>query len=283
MVKNLVLGLYRVRIIMLGLAVIVLVGLALFDGLLPVATDPGQRMLGLIALAGLVIGGALALIGPRYLPTPVTRRVAPPVTGRWLALNSPASKIPSHGIRAYGQTYAIDLVAEPPDQTRPAFGTGRAMRDATQYPAFGQPVYTMVSGTVVRTTDWRRDHRARSNTWGLGYLMVEGAIRELGGPGFIFGNHVIIRIRDDLFALVAHLQHNSITVEPGETVCVGEQLGRCGNSGNSSEPHVHAQLMDRKSLLRAIGVPMVFRSVLSEDGTTLNGLPKNGQHIRADR
>lgn len=39
--------------------------------------------------------------------------VAPPVTGRWTALNSPADKVPSHGVHLYGQTYAIDIVAEP--------------------------------------------------------------------------------------------------------------------------------------------------------------------------
>ncbi|MBV9095093.1 MAG: M23 family peptidase, partial [Streptosporangiaceae bacterium] len=39
---------------------------------------------------------------------PVT--VRPPVTGRWLAVNSPANRVPSHGVHAYGQGYAIDLV-----------------------------------------------------------------------------------------------------------------------------------------------------------------------------
>lgn len=268
---------------MLGLAAIVLVGIALFGDLFPNATHPAQQLIGWIAVAGVVLGTGLALIGPRYLPTPVTSLVTSPVSGRWLALNSPASKIPSHGIRAYGQTYAIDLVADPQDQPRPAFGAGRAMRDATHYPAFGQPVYAMVAGIVVRATDWRRDHRARSNMWGLGYLLVEGPLRELGGPGFILGNHVIIRTREGLYALVAHLQHDSVTVQPGEMVRAGQQLGRCGNSGNSSEPHVHAQLMDRRSSLRAIGVPMVFESVVLDGATTLNCLPKNGQHIRADR
>ncbi len=49
---------------------------------------------------------------PRGEPGPPVE-VAPPVTGRWKALNSPADKVPSHGTHAYGQTYAIDIVAEP--------------------------------------------------------------------------------------------------------------------------------------------------------------------------
>src|SRR5919108_4135464 len=48
--------------------------------------------------------------------------VALPVTGRWRALNTPADKVPSHGLHAYGQTYAIDLVHDPVDPPRPEFG-----------------------------------------------------------------------------------------------------------------------------------------------------------------
>jgi hypothetical protein len=58
------------------------------------------------------------------------------VTGRWLSVNSPADKVPSHGLRAYGQTYAIDLVHEPKEGSRPAFGTGPAFRPPEDFPAF---------------------------------------------------------------------------------------------------------------------------------------------------
>jgi hypothetical protein len=51
-----------------------------------------------------------------------------PVTGRWLAVNSPADKVPSHGLHAYGQTYAIDLVHEPAEGSRPQFGAGPTFR-----------------------------------------------------------------------------------------------------------------------------------------------------------
>lgn len=278
--RDLLLWLYRIRIILLGIAVVVLVGIAIFGDAVANLAVP-LTSVSMVAVGLLLVGVVLSLLGPRYLSKPVTKVVASPVRGRWLALNSPASKVPSHGIRAYGQTYAIDLVSEPTDQSRPVFGTGVAMRAATHYPAFGEPVYAMVSGTVVRATDWRRDHRARSNVVGACYLMLEGAIRELGGPGFILGNHVIIRTNDGLYALVAHVQHGSVTVEQGESVRAGQQLARCGNSGNSSEPHVHAQLMDRKSSLRAIGIPLVFESVMLDEGTASNGLPKTGQYMLA--
>ncbi|SCF81303.1 hypothetical protein GA0115255_107354 [Streptomyces sp. Ncost-T6T-2b] len=68
---------------------------------------------------------------PRGEPRPPVE-VEPPVTGRWSALNSPADKVPSHGTHVYGQTYAIDIVAEPetgeasPRPGRRSAGSGRS-------------------------------------------------------------------------------------------------------------------------------------------------------------
>lgn len=235
---------------------------------------------GAIVLGALTLG--VGIVGARLLPRREPVTVTSPVQGRWLALNSPASQVPSHGVRAYGQSHAIDLVAEPPEQHRPVFGDGPLMRAASEYPALGAPVTAMLGGTVVRASGWRRDHRARSHAASLVYLMAEGAIREIGGPGFIVGNHVTIRGDDGTFALVAHLQRGSLRVRVGDTVTAGQHIAACGNSGNSSEPHVHAQLMDRASLWTAQGVPMAFAQIaLGEDPTPVTGLPENGQHIVA--
>src|SRR5699024_8436816 len=95
----------------------------------------------------------------------------------------------------------------------------------------------------------------------VGYLLVEGMIRELGGPAFLLGNQVTIRTDDGVLATVAHLRRHSVTVRVGERVAAGTVIARCGNSGNSSEPHVHAQLMDRTSLRFAHGLPMAFAQV----------------------
>lgn len=272
--------LYRWRLLLMSFAIVILVGLSIFGSVLPPAFDTPRVIIANIALVALVGGVLCALYGARWLPTHGSYIVATPVTGRWLALNSPASKVPSHGVRAYGQAHAIDLVYEPKDTIRPQFGTGQAMRPAEQYPAFGQPVYAMLDGTVVGATDWRRDHKARSNMLGVIYMMLEGALREFGGPGFIIGNHVIIKHADGVYSLLAHLQQRSITVQSGDTVRTGDVIGRCGNSGNSSEPHVHAQLMDRRATLLAIGLPMQFTAIHLDDTEELvDGLPANGQHM----
>ncbi|MEV8339512.1 M23 family metallopeptidase [Leucobacter sp. NPDC077196] len=231
----------------------------------------------------MLFGYLLVAFGPRLIPQREAMPVVAPVTGRWLGMNSPATKVPSHGVRMYGQAHAIDLVAEPANPAagvRPAFGDGPAMRANADYPAFGKPVRAMMSGTVVRASGWRRDHRARSTTTAVIYMMFEGAVREVGGAGFIIGNHVTIRGAHGTYALVAHLQRGSLMVSVGDTVQAGDVIARCGNSGNSSEPHVHAQLMDRASPLRAIGVPMAFSGIaLDDDPRPTDGLPANDQHM----
>lgn len=197
-------------------------------------------------------------------------------------MNSPASKVPSHGVRMYGQAYAIDLVHEPTDSGRPSFGGRRAMRAAEEYPAFGMPVFAMIDGVVVRAQDRQRDHRARSNGISIAYMMVEGAVRELGGPGFVVGNHITIRGEDGVHATVAHLRQGSATVSVGDVVRAGQRIASCGNSGNSSEPHVHAQLADQASLWTAQGIPMAFADVTLDDGDDLVvSLPGNQQHMTA--
>ncbi len=66
------------------------------------------------AALAVVIGFTLSRSGPKEaLGDRPAVEVDPPVTGRWSALNSPADKVPSHGTHIYGQTYAIDIVAEP--------------------------------------------------------------------------------------------------------------------------------------------------------------------------
>ena len=52
------------------------------------------------------------------------------------------------------------------------------------------------------------------------------------------GNYVAIDC-NGFFVILAHLRQGSVTVSEGERVAVGTRLGAMGNSGNSSEPHLH--------------------------------------------
>ncbi|ANJ08311.1 M23 family metallopeptidase [Streptomyces parvulus] len=200
--------------------------------------------------------------------------VGPPVSGRWSALNSPADRTPSHGVHAYGQTFAIDLVAEPGPGARPGFRVlwplARRNRD---FPAFGAPLLAVADATVVRARDTQRDHLSRTSLPALLYLMVlEGSVRELAGARRVIGNHVVLDLGDGTHALYAHVRRGSLAVREGDRVAAGQVLAHCGNSGNSTEPHVHFQLMDGPDPDTARGVPFTWRGI---------GVPRNGEIFEA--
>jgi murein DD-endopeptidase MepM/ murein hydrolase activator NlpD len=130
-------------------------------------------------------------------------------------------------------------------------------------------VLAPADGVVVKVSDWQRDHWSRNSLPGVVYLLAEGMVRELTGPGRILGNHIVLDLGDGVYAALAHLRRRSALVRAGQRVTAGERLAGCGNSGNSSEPHLHFQLMDHPNVLLAAGLPFRFRG-LPPDGA---GLP----------
>lgn len=242
-------------------------------------------------LVDLPIKAALLLLAfvrpPRSASPPV--ELAPPVRGRWVALNSPGTGTPSHGVRAYGQMYAVDLLQPSPDAPDSISWSPRT-RAPGSYPCFGRPVLAMAAGTVVRVAAWQRDHRSR-DTWPslLWMMTAEAFVRELGGVSWILGNHVIVRHDDGTFAAYAHLRRRSAKVRAGDRVTAGQQLAEVGNSGNTSEPHLHVQLMDDPRPTAAAGIPMRWPDLAFEEEkdprwstgdpkpTALAGFPENGR------
>ncbi len=199
--------------------------------------------------------------------------VLPPVMGSWRALNSPATRVPSHGTQGYGQAHAIDLVCEQADdRRRPGFAWWPLARRPDDFPGFGQRVLAPGDGVVVRVHDSERDHWSRTSPWGLLYLVTIELLRELFGPNRVVGNHVIIDLGGGVYAALAHLRHGSVLVSVGDHVRAGDQVAECGNSGNTTEPHLHFQLMDHRRVGIAAGLPFCF---LAPDGTELR-TPPNG-------
>ncbi|WP_152192473.1 M23 family metallopeptidase [Georgenia satyanarayanai] len=213
----------------------------------------------------------------------------PPLRGRWVVVNGPGTAVPSHGVKAYGQAYAVDVL-QPAHDAPTSVGWGLRARRPQTYPSFGEPVLAMAAGVVVRAHDSQRDHGAR-DTWPLLVWMMtaEGFLRDLAGVGRILGNHVVVRHDDGAYATYAHLRRGSVTVAEGERVAAGQRLAEVGNTGNTSEPHLHVQVTDRARPTAAAGVPMRWRG-LAADGecdarwstgkrrpTALPDFPENGQ------
>jgi murein DD-endopeptidase MepM/ murein hydrolase activator NlpD len=120
---------------------------------------------------------------------------------------------------------------------------GIAPADLEKYAIFGVPVYSPCEGTVVRAEDGHPD------------LAPPERDRE-----HLAGNHVVIRT-GDVKVLLAHLEKGSVAVKTGDEVVPGQEIGRVGNSGNTSQPHLHIHAErggSPDSILDGQGVPMRF-------------------------
>jgi hypothetical protein len=240
-----------------------------------------------LVLAATTFGLAM-VAAPSSERSPVV--VAAPVRGRWVGINGPGTKVPSHGIRAYGQTYAVDVLHPSPPDAPARLGWSPRTRPAASYPTFGEPVLAVADGTVVAVVERRRDHRGR-DTWPtlLWMVVVEAFFREVGGASRILGNHVVVDHGDGVHSAYAHLRRGSARVAVGDRVRCGEVVGEVGNSGNTTEPHLHFQLMDAPYVTGAAGIPYRWRGVVEQEETdhtrvtgdrsdsALDGVPEDGR------
>jgi hypothetical protein len=189
--------------------------------------------------------------------------IALPFVGRWLAMNSPARRVPSHGVDLLGQRYAIDFVGVDDrhrDAVRSDWRTLLHTEPPERFYSFGRPILAPADGVVVAVHDGEPDHEARRSQFALVPYALGQAARVRLGAAAVAGNHVVLALRESgAFAALVHLRSGSLRVSVGDTVVTGQQLGECGNSGNSTQPHVHVQLMDSADLAVARGVPLVFR------------------------
>lgn len=195
--------------------------------------------------------------------------LAYPFTGRWLARNSPADRVPSHGTTLFGTSYAIDFV--PLDSAPFSLAALLRPEPPTRFPGFGRPLLSPCDGVVVAAHDTEPDHPAYRGLRSIAYALTQRR-RAAAGWLALAGNHVLIEYGGAVVAL-CHLQRGSVEVQPGTRVRTGDPVGRCGNSGNSTEPHVHVQAIDRREVDRAEGVPLSFRG----------GLPRNGEVVEPTR
>lgn len=215
-----------------------------------------------------------------------TVSLALPFAGRWLVQNSPARRVPSHGLDVFGQRYAIDFVAvDGRGRTAPTrdWRTLLATEPPERFYGFGLPILAPVGGVVIEIHDGEPDHEARRSQPALIPYALGQAVRLRQGADALAGNRVVLhdRVSGMLVALV-HLRAGSLRVGPGDDVVVGQPLAGCGNSGNSTQPHVHVQVMDDGDLRLARGVPLEFtgyrqwgpaRAVVTDIGA---GVPEEG-------
>ena len=194
-----------------------------------------------------------------------------PFSGRWMARNSPARRIPSHGSHLFGSTYAIDFVAVGSN----GLPAPRSWRSALWvevpeiFRGFGEPIVAPAEGTVVLVHDGEPDHWARRSQITLLPYMLGQARRVRDGIPAIAGNHVVLAMgRGGPFVLLAHLRCGTVQVDEGDRLSDGDRIGECGNSGNSTQPHVHVQVTESLNWSTTRGLPVAFRRERGPGGGT---------------
>lgn len=169
-----------------------------------------------------------------------------PFKGQWLVFWGGDTKELNQHHDVPAQRFAFDLtgVDEKGETHR---GDGTKNED---YYCFGREILAPADGIVVEAIDGVRDNTPASMN-----------------PARAVGNCVVIQHRPSEVSVLAHFQRGSIVVKAGESVKRGQLLGKCGNSGNSSEPHLHYNLQDSPIHLDALGIKCFFQKVLvTKDG-----------------
>ena len=227
-----------------------------------------------------------ASAGQRSTVDPVVLSL--PFTGRWLTQNSPARRVPSHGTHLLASTYAIDFVGV--DERHRTAGrrdwrTLLATEPVERYVGYGRAILAPGDGVVVRAHDGERDHEGRRSQLALVPYALGQPARLRAGVEAVAGNHVVVGLRDrEAFVALVHLRRGSIRVGVGDEVVAGQVLAQCGNSGNSTQPHVHLQVMDDVDPFAAAGVPILFENyrIQRRDGTqdlVPQGMPGDGDIV----
>jgi murein DD-endopeptidase len=179
--------------------------------------------------------------------------IGPPLRGGpWLAANGPSNRsghrramITTGGTAAIARRFAIDYVKL---NDRNSTYDGDRLKNES-YGAEGNDALAVADGRVVAVKD-----SIPENVPGVNSRAVPITLGTVGG------NHVILDLGGGHYAFYAHLKPGSVRVHVGDRVRRGQVVGLVGNSGNSTEPHLHFHISDANSPLGSEGEPYALDS-----------------------
>jgi murein DD-endopeptidase MepM/ murein hydrolase activator NlpD len=186
----------------------------------------------------------------------IKTKLALPFKGTWIVGNGGRSHETNNHVREDGRGAKAQLYAY--DFLKNHSAEGKKLED---YEAFGSEVIAPADGLIVQVIDGSYD--------------VSIGERDLY---VIPGNAIVIDHLNGEYSALAHFKNSSIKVKVGDKVKQGDILGLCGNTGNTSEPHIHYHLQDDSSLSKATGLPAAF-TILVDGELKENFEPTRGQKI----
>lgn len=173
-----------------------------------------------VIAAVLVLFPYPSLASARSQDTRVVDLQVPLEAGRYIVIHGGGNAVVNQHALVPAQRYALDILAV----DRWGFRASSAMpHDLSRYVIYGKRVLAPCKGVILAE---QHDHAD-----------LPPLDSDRSAPA---GNHVLLHCSaQDITVLVAHLQRDSVEVAAGSHVDEGEVLGRVGNSGNTSEPHLH--------------------------------------------
>jgi hypothetical protein len=221
--------------------------LSIFYSSISILALPAVRPIGKGEIVGMIFAVVfapmmmLALMGRRS-PAGGLSAAFPLRNGVYCVADGGNNAIINHHFPAVYARYAVDIVK----LDRLGFrARGLAPRALTKYFVFGDTVYSPITGTVVKAFD--------------GNLDMEPPREDRRNPA---GNYVMVKhTPSGALVLLAHLQQSSVLVKEGDSVSEGDPIARVGNSGISTEPHLHisCEIDDVEEYnVEGTGIPLLF-------------------------
>jgi murein DD-endopeptidase MepM/ murein hydrolase activator NlpD len=197
---------------------------------------------------------------------PIATRLAPnayafPLAGTWFV--GAGASLHSHHRWVVPEEFALDI-ARLGEGGRTYRGTGETNAD---YYAWEAEVRAVADGKVVTVIDKFPDSEDVLKRAGESAEAYAGRVQQnqmalfQQGLEAIGGNVVVIEHAGGEHSHYAHLRQGSLRVKAGDVVKRGQPIAKLGNSGNSTEPHLHFQLSDGAETLLSAGLPALFEGI----------------------
>ena len=174
-----------------------------------------------------------------------TVRYSLPFHGAWTAVNGGVTKEYSHSWEINSQRYAYDFIILN-DEGKSYAGDATV---AASYHCCGKEILAPADGVIVEVRTDCRDSKV------MGGGKTDPLVKD------IRGNYIVIQHAENEYSFLAHLMPDSVLVSAGDKVKWKQQIALCGNSGNTSEPHLHFQIQNGKSFYSSAGLPINFQNI----------------------
>lgn len=176
--------------------------------------------------------------------TVLARNITPlklPFKGQWNIFWGGETETENYHVKYENQKGAFDIVIFD-KKGKSHKGNGTKNED---YYAFGKPIIAPCDAEVVLAVDGVKDN-------------IPGELN----PTFLTGNTVILKTKNNEYLLFAHFKQYSVAVKQGDKIKTGDLLGLCGNSGNSTEAHLHFHIQNIEAMHDAVSAKCYFDKIL---------------------